>query len=127
MPIVQIIGLGSAVEFIESIGYDAIGQQEHELLRYAHEKLEPIAGLTIYGPSIEHKGAIVSFTIDGVSSEDLAMHLDRCGVFTRHGHHCTMPLHNKLKVAATTRASFGVYNTPADIDALCDALVQFKR
>ena len=122
MPIVQIIGLGAAVDFIESLGYDAMHQHEAALLTYAHEKLGAIPGLTIYGPPIEHKGAIVSFTIDGLSAEDLSYKLDSKGVFTRHGHHCTMPLHKKLGVPATTRVSFGVYNTTADVDALVDAI-----
>ena len=122
MPIVQIIGLGTAVEFIESLGYEAIAHCEHSLLQYAHERLEPIEGLTIYGPPLDQKGAIVSFTIDGVSAEDLANRLDQRGVFTRHGHHCTMPLHAKLGVPATTRASFGVYNTKSDVDALVEAI-----
>ncbi len=123
MPIVQIIGLGAAVEFVESLGYEAIGEHEHSLLEYAHQRLQTIQGLTIYGPPVSEKGAIVSFTIDGISAEDLAHRLDQRGVFTRHGHHCTMPLHHKLGLAATTRASFGIYNTRSDVDALFEAIV----
>ena len=123
MPIVQIIGLGAAVEFVESIGYDAIAEHEHGLLEYAHQRLQTIQGLTIYGPPVSEKGAIVSFTIDGISAEDLAHRLDQRGVFTRHGHHCTMPLHHKLGLSATTRASFGIYNTRSDVDALFEAVV----
>ncbi|MFP6658969.1 MAG: aminotransferase class V-fold PLP-dependent enzyme, partial [Pirellulales bacterium] len=76
----------------------------------------------IYGPPVERKGAIVSFTISGISAEDLAWRLDRDGVFTRHGHHCTMPLHAWLGINATTRASFGLYNTMEDVIALEEAL-----
>lgn len=126
MPIVQIIGLGAAVQFIESLGYEAIHEHETALLKYAHQKLSAIPGLTIYGPPVEHKGAIVSFSIAGLSAEDLAHRLDSRGVFTRHGHHCAMPLHKKLGVPATTRVSFGVYNTIADVDALVDA-INFAR
>ena len=121
-PIVEIIGLGTAIDFVTSIGYDAIQQHEELLLATAHERLSHIPGLRIYGPITEHKGAIVSFSIEGVSTEDLAMRLDDKGVFTRHGHHCAMILHEKLKVPATTRASFGLYNTEADVAALADAI-----
>jgi len=96
------------------------------LLEYAHQRLTAIPGLKIHGPPVEHKGAIVSFTIDGAHPEDLAQLLNRRGVFVRHGHHCTMPLHEWLGVSATVRASFGVYNTVGDIDALYDAL-EFAR
>ncbi|MEO9590996.1 aminotransferase class V-fold PLP-dependent enzyme, partial [Rhodopirellula bahusiensis] len=79
-------------------------------------------GMRIYGPGVEHRGAITSFTIDGAHPEDLAQLLDRKGVFVRHGHHCTMPLHDLLGVSATVRASFGVYNSRDDVDALMDAI-----
>jgi cysteine desulfurase/selenocysteine lyase len=127
MPIVQIIGLGAAVQFVESVGFEAMHEHEMNLLRYAHEKLAAISGVTIYGPAIAHKGAIVSFTVDGISAEDLANRLDAAGVFTRHGHHCTMPLHKKLNVPATTRASFGIYNTMSDVDALVEVILAAKE
>ncbi len=122
MPIVQIIGLGAAIEFVESLGFDAIAQHEHTLLQHAHKQLSAVPGLTLFGPAPEHKGAIVSFAIDGIAAEDLASRLDRHGIFTRHGHHCAMPLHTRLGVAATTRASFGVYNTLEDVDRLTEAI-----
>ena len=118
MPIVQIIGLGAAVDFVNSIGYAAIHAHEQAVLIATHERLTQISGLTIHGPSPQHKGSIVSFTIDGISTEDLAFRLDERGVFTRHGHHCAMVLHETLGVPATTRASFGVYNTLDDPTAL---------
>lgn len=121
-PIVEIIGLGTAIDFVASVGYEAIHQLEQQLLRAAHERLAKIPGLTIYGPNVEHKGAIVSFTIDGISTEDLAMRLDEKDVFTRHGHHCAMVLHEKLGVPATTRASFGIYNTLDDVEKLAEAI-----
>ena len=121
-PIVPIIGLGAAIDFVASIGYEAIHEHERELLAYAHDRLSEIPGLTIYGPDQQNKGAIVSFTIDGISTEDLAMKLDDHGVFTRHGHHCAMVLHERLGIPATTRASFGLYNTPEDINALVAAI-----
>jgi len=122
IPIVQAIALGTAVEYVQSIGFERIHAYEAELLRYAHEQLATIDGLRIYGPSLEHKGAICSFTIDGVSAEDLANLLDIRGVFVRHGHHCTMPLHDLLGISASVRASFAVYNTHAEVDRLIDAL-----
>lgn len=122
LPIVQMIGLGSAIDFVASIGYDAIHGHERKLIEAAHGRLSEIPGLTIYGPELACKGAIVSFTIDGVSTEDLAIRLDDKGVFTRHGHHCAMVLHQRLGVPATTRASFGCYNTLADVEALAQAI-----
>ncbi|MFP6691564.1 MAG: aminotransferase class V-fold PLP-dependent enzyme, partial [Pirellulales bacterium] len=122
IPIVQAIALGAAVDYVQSIGFDAIHAHERQLLRSAHQRLESIPGLTIYGPPVERKGAIVSFTISGISAEDLAWRLDRAGVFTRHGHHCTMLLHDWLGIAATTRASFGLYNTMEEVVALEQAL-----
>jgi len=121
-PIVPIIGLGAAIDFVASVGYEAIHEHEQKLLNAAHDRLNKIPGLTIYGPDQQHKGAIVSFTIDGVSTEDLAVRLDDHGVFTRHGHHCAMVLHERLGIPATTRASFGIYNTLDDINALVSAI-----
>ena len=123
-PIVPVIGLGTAIDFVASIGYEAIHKHEQELLVAAHERLGKIPGLTIHGPDVSQKGAIVSFSIDGVSTEDLAMRLDDHGVFTRHGHHCAMVLHERLGVAATTRASFGLYNTQEDVESLAQAIEQ---
>ncbi len=121
-PIVQIIGLGEAIKFVNSVGLDAIANHEHELLKLAHEQLESIEGLTIHGPAVDQKGAIVSFSIAGVSCEDLAIRLNYAGIFTRHGHHCAMVLHQRLGVPATTRASIGMYNTVDDIDELAQAI-----
>ncbi len=122
MPIVQIIGLGEAVDFVHSVGFAAIEERDRELVAAAHRDLSAIPGLRIHGPALDHKGAIVSFSIDGVATEDLAIRLDQRGVFTRHGHHCAMVLHERLGVAATTRASFGIYNTLEDVAALVDAV-----
>lgn len=121
-PIVPIVGLGAAVDFVTSVGYEAIEDHEKQLLHAAHQRLGKIPGLTIYGPSIAAKGAIVSFAIDGISTEDIARRLDDHGVFTRHGHHCAMVLHDRLGVPATTRASFGLYNTLDDVQRLGDAI-----
>lgn len=122
IPIVQAIGLGAAVDYVDKIGLSAIRDYERALLVRAHERLQAVPGLRIYGPAPEYKGAIVSFTIDGAHPEDLAQLLDRRGVFVRHGHHCTMPLHERLGVSATVRASFACYNSMQDIDALVEAI-----
>jgi cysteine desulfurase/selenocysteine lyase len=121
-PIAQAIALGTAIDYVLGIGFDAMHAHERRLAAYAYQRLNDIHGMHIHGPSLEHRGAIISFTIDGAHPEDLAQLLDRRGVFVRHGHHCTMPLHDLLGVNATVRASFGVYNTLADVDALIDAL-----
>ena len=126
-PIVQIIGLGAAIDFVHSIGWPAIEQLDAALVSHAHRRLDAIDGLTIHGPAPDRKGAIVSFSIDGVAAEDLAFRLDHQGIFTRHGHHCAMVLHERLGVPATTRASFGIYNTVADVDALADAVDRAVR
>lgn len=120
--IAQAIALGAAVDFVNEIGIEEIAVHEDRLLRYALQKLPEVPGLTIYGPAAEHKGAIVSFTVEGAHPQDLSFFLDRKGVAVRYGHHCTMPLHEKLGVPATVRASFAAYNTQAEIDALVEAL-----
>ncbi len=122
MPIVQAIALGTAIQWVEQIGLDAIHNHEQSLLKLTMDRLQTIPGLRIFGPGIEHRGGIVSFRIDGIHPEDLAAILDQRGVFTRHGHHCTMPLHAHLGVSATTRVSLAAYNTVDDIEALATAL-----
>jgi cysteine desulfurase/selenocysteine lyase len=126
LPIAQAIALGTAVEYLCGIGITAFHEHETELLEYAHRRLVEIPGVKIYGPNIENKGSIVSFTVAGAHPEDLAMYLDRKGVHIRHGHHCTMLLHDFLGVSATVRASFGIYNQLSVIDALCEGL-EFAR
>ena len=120
--IAQAIALGTAVEYIQELGFDAIHQHETSLLKYAHETMGEVPGMRIAGPDVPYKGPIVAFTIDGAHAEDLAQLLNVKGVFVRHGHHCTMPLHNWLNVPATVRASFAMYNTREEVDTLVDAL-----
>jgi len=126
MPIVQAIALGTAIRWVQDIGIEAIHQHELSLLQKTVERLRAIPGMTIYGPDVAYRGGIVSFRIDGIHPEDLAAMLDQKGVFTRHGHHCTMPLHTYLGVSATTRVSFGAYNTESDVDSLMNA-IEFAR
>jgi cysteine desulfurase/selenocysteine lyase len=122
MPIVQAIALGTAIRWIEEIGIEAIHQHEQALLQLTMDRLNAVPGINIYGPAIAHRGGIVSFRIADIHPEDLAAMLDQKGVFTRHGHHCTMPLHTHLGVSATTRVSLAAYNTTDDIDALMNAI-----
>lgn len=121
--ITQAIALGTAIDYVNQLGFDTIQEQEHQLSQYALEKLQQVPGLEIYGPAeLEHRGAIFSFNVAGAHPEDLATLLDRKGVAVRHGHHCTMPLHQHLNIPASVRASLTFYNTTEDIDALIDAL-----
>ena len=127
IPIAQAIALGTAVDYVSRIGLEAIALHEHELSTYLHESLLQFPGLKIYGPPVDQKGAIASFTMEGTHPEDLAQLLDRCGVAVRHGHHCTMPLHDLLGLQNTVRASLGVYSTRADVDALVEGLHFARR
>lgn len=122
IPIAEAIGLGAAIDYVQSLGFDAIHAQETRLLERAMRLLPHVPGVTIYGPSLEHRGSIISFTVEKVHPHDLADLLDQKGVAVRAGHHCTMPLHDWLDVPATARASFAFYNTEAEVDALIDAI-----
>src|SRR5690606_22793525 len=126
LPIAQAIALGRAVQFVEDLGFCPIHHHEQSVLRYAWERMHEVPGIRIFGPDTSHRGSIVSFTIDGAAAGDLASLLDLKGVFVRHGHHCTMPLHERLGVPATVRASFGLYNTRQDVDTLI-AAIDFAR
>ncbi|MFN9719383.1 MAG: aminotransferase class V-fold PLP-dependent enzyme, partial [Planctomycetota bacterium] len=127
MPIVQAIALGTAIRWVEDIGIDVIHQHEQSLLKLAMTELSRIPGIRIFGPSLEHRGGILSFRIDGLHPEDLAATLDQHDVFTRHGHHCTMPLHSYLGVSATTRISLAGYNTEDDLTRLFAAIEDARR
>jgi len=126
-PIAEAIGLGTAIEYIESLGWDAIAAWEHQLTSHAHARLGQIEGLRIMGPGIEHRGSIVTFTVDGLQATDLATVLDTRGIAVRAGHHCTMPLHDRLGITASTRASLAFYNTPGEIDLLCEGIEHARK
>ena len=119
--IVEAIGLAAAIEYVESIGQERIAAHEHELLQRATQKLSAIEGLRIYG-TMPNKCAILSFTLAEAHAHDVGTIIDRKGVAIRVGHHCAMPLMERLGVAATARATFGLYNTLEEVDALADAL-----
>lgn len=119
--IVEVIGLGAAIEFIESIGLEKIAQLEHELLIYATSEMLKINGLKIIGTA-KDKAGVISFTLPDAHPHDIGTILDREGIAIRAGHHCALPTMNRFKVPATARVSFGVYNTKEDIDILIKAI-----
>jgi cysteine desulfurase/selenocysteine lyase len=120
-PIVQAVGLGAAINYVTAIGMDAIAAHEHDLLLYATQRMASVPGLTIHGTA-PNKAAVISFTMESAHPHDMATILDRAGVCIRVGHHCAQPLMERLGVSATARASFGLYNTRADVDAFVKAL-----
>lgn len=121
------IGLAKAIEYLQSIGMDNIQEHGSFLAAYAIEKLSKIDGLQIIGPKgIENRGPVVSFVVEGIHPHDLSEILDRFGVAVRGGHHCAMPLMSLLGVNGTTRASFYIYNTPEDVDALAEGIMKAK-
>ncbi len=125
-PIVQAIGLGAALDYMENIGRDAIAAHEADLCAYAHERLRAINSLKIIGDA-PGKGAIVSFEIEGIHAHDVSMVIDRSGIAVRAGTHCAQPLLKRFGVTSTCRASFGLYNTRYEVDALFDALNNAKE
>jgi cysteine desulfurase/selenocysteine lyase len=125
-PIAQVIALGTAIEWFQSLDAAELHEHERQLTRLAWDALMQFPGMKIHGPPPVRRGGILTFTMQGAHPEDLAQLLDRKGVFVRHGHHCTMPLHDRLGVSATVRASFGVYTNSEDIQQLYEGL-QFAR
>ncbi len=119
--IADVIGLGAAIDYINSIGMAVIAAHEAELLRYATEKAQAIKGLRIIGEA-EHKGAILSFVLDKIHPHDIGTMLDSLGIAIRAGHHCAMPVMDFYNVPATARASFGLYNTRQEIDVLMSGI-----
>jgi cysteine desulfurase/selenocysteine lyase len=119
--IVEAIGLGAAIDYINAVGLDNIAAHEAGLAAYAMERLGAFDGIELYGTAKEKTG-IVSFNFDGIHAHDVGTILDRAGIAVRAGHHCAQPLMERLGVGATARASFGLYNTRAEVDALVDGL-----
>ena len=116
-----VIGLGAAINYVNSVGLEAIFAYEHELLIYATQALSQIPGLRIIGTAKE-KASIVSFVLSDVHAHDIGTILDQAGVAIRAGHHCAMPVMDRFKIPATARASFAFYNTKEEIDRLKDAI-----
>ena len=128
MNIADTIAFGVAIDYLEGIGMANVEAHGRELVEETFRILGSIPGVTIYGPPAnEPRGAIVSFTVDDIHAHDVAAVLDREGVAVRAGHHCAMPLHAKLGIAASTRASFHVYNVPDDIQKLGDGIRKAKQ
>ena len=122
------IGLGAAIDYLTTLGMDAVRAHEESLTAYALERLQEVPGLTIFGPAeASARGGVVSFSMVGIHPHDIAEVCDRHAVCIRAGHHCTQPLMRRLGVGSTGRASFHVYNHPDDVDRLVDALHDGRR
>lgn len=124
----QVVGLGAAVKFLSEIGMENIHAHEQDLTAYALQKLTAIEGLRIIGPAEpENRGAAIAFEVEGIHPHDLGQVLDDHGVSIRVGHHCAWPVHRTMGVQSTARASFYLYNTRDEVDALADAIVAAKK
>jgi cysteine desulfurase/selenocysteine lyase len=121
------VGLAAACEYLDRVGMRTIREHERALTAAASERLAAISGVTVYGPPAAERSGVVSFTVDGIHPHDLATILDEADVCVRAGHHCAQPLMRRLRVPATARASFYVYNTPADVDALVAGIHRAKE
>jgi len=117
------VGLAAAAQYLDMIGMPRVRAHEAALLAYASARLTEVSGVTVLGPPPEQRSGVVSFVLDHVHPHDIAQVLDSAGVCVRSGHHCAQPLMRALKVAATTRASFYVYNDADDVDALIVGLL----
>jgi cysteine desulfurase/selenocysteine lyase len=125
--IAEAVGLGAAVDYLNSIGMDAIAAHEHELIAYALDRLAEVSGVQVIGPDASQKGGVAAFTLQGVHPHDVAQVLDSLGIAVRAGHHCAMPLHERYNLPATTRASFYLYNTREEVDRLVEGLEKVKK
>lgn len=125
-PIVQAIGLGYALDYMEKVGRAAISAHEADLAAYAQERLSSINSLKMFGTA-PGKGSIFSFELEGIHAHDVSMVIDRAGVAVRAGTHCAQPLLKRFGVTSTCRASFGMYNTRAEVDVLADALDHARK
>ncbi len=124
--IVEAIGLGAAVDYLNAIGIDCIAAHENGLLAYGSERLSAIPGITLMGTAKE-KAGILSFVFEGAHAHDVGTIVDRAGIAIRAGHHCAQPVMERLGVTATARASFAIYNRREEVDALADALIKVKE
>ena len=124
--IAGVLGLKSAIDYVNEIGLDAIAKYEQELLEYGTKKLSSIAGLKIYGTA-KNKASVISFLLDGIHPYDTGTILDKLGVAVRTGHHCTEPIMTRFGIPGTVRASFAFYNTFEEIDKLYEGLLRVKK
>jgi cysteine desulfurase/selenocysteine lyase len=125
--IAEAVGFGAAIDYLSGIGMESISAHEHSIVEYALERLEEVPGIKVLGPGADKKGGVASFTFDGVHAHDVAQILDRGGVAVRAGHHCAQPLHERFGIPASTRASFYVYSTRAEVDALIEGIYSVKK
>jgi cysteine desulfurase/selenocysteine lyase len=126
--VAEAVGLGAAVDYLQALGMDRVRAHEVDVTGYALKRLGEIDGLRVYGPSeVEHRGGMVSFTLGDIHPHDVAQVLDADGIAVRAGHHCAKPLLRRLGVQATTRASFYLYSTTDEVDALVAGLDKVKR
>jgi cysteine desulfurase/selenocysteine lyase len=124
----QVVGLSAAIKYLNGVGMGAIAEHEHQLTARALEGLVGIPGLTIVGPTdLKNRGGVVSFTVEGIHPHDMGQVLDDKGIAVRTGHHCAWPLMQSMKVQATTRASFYLYNSADEIDQLIAGIIDAKR
>lgn len=125
-PIAEAIALGAAIRYLNDLGLDAIHRHEQALAAAAHESLADVEGVRILGPEPNEKAGIVSFVADWAHPQDIASALDEQGIAVREGHHCTMPLHKRLGIESSARASFYLYNTLSDVEAFVEGMKQAR-
>jgi len=126
-PIAPAVGLHAAVEYLDKLGMERVTAYEQELVQRCLDLLAEVPGVTVYGPRhAEQKGAVVAFNVAGIHPHDGAALLDQEGIAVRAGHHCAQPLMKRLGIGGTLRASFSVYNTPADVDRLAEAVAAIR-
>ena len=122
------IAFGAAIDYIHSLGIEAIADHEHQLLAYAIEKLQTIEGIILYGnPDLTQRTAVISFNLQGVHPYDVGVILDQLGIAVRTGHHCAQPIMDFYQIPGTVRASFAVYNTFEEIDTFVEAVKKAQR
>ena len=122
------IAFGAAIDYIHSLGIEAIAAHEHQLLAYAIEKLQTIERIILYGnPNLTQRTAVISFNLQGVHSYDVGVILDQLGIAVRTGHHCAQPIMDFYQILGTVRASFAVYNTFEEIDTFVEAVKKAQR
>ncbi len=128
MPIAEVVGLGAAIKYLKKVGMDTIREHEIELTKYALEQIKSIKNVRVFGPTDPKKrGGVLSFELKGIHGHDVATVFDEYKIAIRSGHHCAMPLHERLEVPATARASFYVYNDKQDVDRFIEALKECKK
>ncbi len=125
--IAEAVGFGAALDYLVDIGMDQISSHERQVVEYALERLEEVPGVRVLGPSADKKGGVASFVLEGVHPHDVAQILDRDGIAVRAGHHCAQPLHERFGIPASTRASFYLYSTEREVDALIEGLYKVKK